>query len=47
MAGKNPDLDAYEQQQANKDKPAKLKDTPLQRALDFLTTVAFYRNGNG
>jgi hypothetical protein len=45
VAGKNPDLDAYEQQQADKGKPAKLKDTPLQRALDFLTIVAFYRNG--
>lgn len=44
VAGKNPDLDAYEEQQANKGKPAKLKDTALQRALDFLTTVAFYRN---
>lgn len=45
VAGKNPDLDAYEEQQANKGKPAKLKDTPLQRGLDFLTTIAFYRNG--
>ncbi|MBW0000762.1 MAG: S41 family peptidase [Verrucomicrobia bacterium] len=45
VAGKNPDLDAYEEQQANKGKPLKLKDTPLQRGLDFLTTIAFYRNG--
>jgi C-terminal processing protease CtpA/Prc len=45
VAGKNPDLDAYEELQANKGKPAKLKDTPLQRALDFFTTIAFYRNG--
>ena len=42
VAGKNPDLDAYEQQQANKGKPGKLKDAPLQRAFDFLTTLAFY-----
>jgi C-terminal processing protease CtpA/Prc len=45
VAGKNPDLDAYEEQQANKGKPPKLKDAPLQRALDFLTTIAFY-HGN-
>jgi hypothetical protein len=45
VAGKNPDLDAYEEQQANKGNPAKPKDTPLQRALDFLTTIAFYRSG--
>jgi C-terminal processing protease CtpA/Prc len=45
VAGRNPDLDAYEEQQANKGKPAKLKDTPLQRALDFFTTIAFYRSG--
>jgi hypothetical protein len=45
VAGKNPDLDAYEEQQANKGKPPKLKDTPLQRGLDFLTAIAFYRSG--
>jgi hypothetical protein len=43
VAGKNPDLDAYEQQQANHGKPLKPRDLPLQRALDFLTTVVFYR----
>ena len=43
VAGKNPDLDAYEQQQANRGNPVRPRDLPLQRALDFLTTVAFFR----
>ncbi|MBV9390937.1 MAG: hypothetical protein JOY96_03495 [Verrucomicrobia bacterium] len=40
IAGKNPDLDAYEADQAAKKlKSPKLKDLVVQRAVDFLTTV--------
>ncbi|HEY0793651.1 MAG TPA: S41 family peptidase [Chthoniobacterales bacterium] len=46
VAGKNPDLDAYEQQQANRGRPIKPRDVPLQRALDFLTTILFFRGAN-
>jgi C-terminal processing protease CtpA/Prc len=44
VAGKNPDLDAYETYQAKgKDGQARPKDIVLQRAIDFLTTVGVYR----
>jgi hypothetical protein len=42
VAGKNPDLDAYESDQSA-NKPKQPKDLVLQRAIDFLTTVNVYR----
>jgi len=42
VAGKNPDLDAYESDQAA-NQPKQPKDLVLQRAIDFLTTVNVYR----
>jgi Peptidase family S41 len=42
VAGKNPDLDAYESDQAA-NQPKQPKDLALQRAIDFLTTVSVYR----
>jgi len=42
VAGKNPDLDAYESDQAA-NQPKQPKDLVLQRAIDFLTTVTVYR----
>jgi C-terminal processing protease CtpA/Prc len=44
VAGKNPDLDAYETYQATgKTAEGRPKDIVLQRAIDFLTTVDVYR----
>ena len=44
VAGKNPDLDAYEADHANgKSKPQHVKDLVLQRAIDFLTTISVLR----
>jgi Peptidase family S41 len=44
VAGKNPDLDVYENfQGSGKAGPRKPKDIVLQRAIDFLTTIAIYR----
>ncbi len=44
VAGKNPDLDAYEADHAGgKSKPTRLKDLVLQRAIDFLTTISVFR----
>jgi C-terminal processing protease CtpA/Prc len=43
VAGRNPDLDAYESNQAVKTAQRKPKDIVLQRAIDFLTTVGIYR----
>jgi len=43
VAGRNPDLDAYESYQAAKTAERKPKDIVLQRAIDFLTTVGIYR----
>ena len=44
VAGRNPDLDAYETYQATgKNAQARPKDVVLQRAIDFLTTVGVYR----
>ncbi|MBV8376097.1 MAG: hypothetical protein JO279_03760 [Verrucomicrobia bacterium] len=44
VAGKNPDLDAYEADQANgKSKQKRLKDLILQRAIDFLTAISVFR----
>jgi hypothetical protein len=40
VAGRNPELDAYEAQANGKPSPQKLKDVVLQRALDFLTTIS-------
>jgi len=44
VAGKNPDLDAYESYQVTgKMTERKPKDIVLQRAIDFLTTIGIYR----
>lgn len=44
VAGKNPDLDAYETQYTNRNsKPHTPKDLVLQRAIDFLTTISVFR----
>jgi hypothetical protein len=44
VAGKNPDLDAYEADHANgKSKPQRIKDLVLQRAIDFLTAISVFR----
>jgi C-terminal processing protease CtpA/Prc len=44
VAGKNPDLDAYEADHANgKSKPHHVKDLILQRAVDFLTAISVFR----
>jgi hypothetical protein len=44
VAGKNPDLDAYEADHANgKSKQRHVKDLALQRAIDFLTTISVFR----
>lgn len=43
VAGRNPDMDAYESYQAAKTAERKPKDIVLQRAIDFLTTVGIYR----
>jgi len=44
VAGKNPDLDAYEADQAHgKPKQKHPKDLVLQRAIDFLTTISVFR----
>jgi Peptidase family S41 len=44
VAGTNPEIDAYEAQEAGKTPAATPKDLTLQRAIDFLTTVSVYRN---
>jgi Peptidase family S41 len=44
VAGKNPDLDAYEADHASgKSKRQHVKDVILQRAIDFLTTISVFR----
>jgi Peptidase family S41 len=44
VAGKNPDLDAYEADHANgKPRQQHIKDLVLQRAIDFLTTISIFR----
>jgi len=44
VAGKNPDLDAYEADHSNgKPKQQHFKDLVLQRAIDFLTTINVFR----
>jgi C-terminal processing protease CtpA/Prc len=43
VAGRNPDLDAFESYQAAKTAQRNPKDIVLQRAIDFLTTVGIYR----
>jgi hypothetical protein len=44
VAGKNPDLDAYEADHAKgKSKQQHVKDVVLQRAIDFLTTISVFR----
>jgi C-terminal processing protease CtpA/Prc len=44
VAGKNPDLDAYEADHGNgKSKQQHVKDVVLQRAIDFLTTISVFR----
>jgi hypothetical protein len=44
VAGKNPDLDAYEADHANgKPRQQHVKDLVLQRAIDFLTTISIFR----
>jgi len=41
--GTNPELDAYEEQEAGKTSKAQLKDESLQRAIDFLITLSLYK----
>jgi Peptidase family S41 len=44
VAGKNPDLDAYEADHANgKPTRQRVKDVVLQRAIDFLTAISVFR----
>jgi hypothetical protein len=44
VAGKNPDLDAFEAPHTNRSgKPQTPKDVVLQRAIDFLTTISVFR----
>lgn len=44
VAGKNPDLDAYETDHTNRNrKPVTPKDLVLQRAIDFLTTISVFK----
>jgi hypothetical protein len=44
VAGKNPDLDAYETNYTSRNgKPQTPKDVVLQRAIDFLTTISVFR----
>lgn len=44
VAGKNPDLDAYEADHASaRSKQQHVKDLVLQRAIDFLTTISVFR----
>jgi hypothetical protein len=44
VAGKNPDLDAYEADHASgKPTHQKIKDVVLQRAIDFLTAISVFR----
>jgi hypothetical protein len=44
VAGKNPDLDAYEADHASgKSTTPHVKDAVLQRAIDFLTTISVFR----
>ena len=44
VAGKNPDLDAYETEHTNRNrKPLAPKDVVLQRAIDFLTTISVFK----
>ena len=44
VAGTNPEIDAYEAQEAGKTPAATPKDLALQRAIVFLTTVSVYRS---
>ena len=41
--GTNPELDAYEDQEAGKTSKAQLKDESLQHAIDFLITLSLYK----
>jgi Peptidase family S41 len=41
--GTNPELDAYEEQEAGKTSKAQLKDVSLQHAIDFLITLSLYK----
>jgi hypothetical protein len=43
VAGKNPDLDAYEADHSGKSKQRHVKDQVLQRAIDFLTTISVFK----
>ena len=44
VAGKNPDLDAYEADHASgKPTRQRVKDIVLQRAIDFLTAISVFR----
>lgn len=44
VAGKNPDLDAYEADHANgKSTRQRVKDVVLQRAIDFMTAISVFR----
>jgi Peptidase family S41 len=41
--GTNPELDAYEEQEAGKTSKAQLKDESFQHAIDFLITLSLYK----
>ena len=41
--GTNPELDAYEEQEAGKTSKAPIKDESLQHAIDFLITLSLYK----
>jgi Peptidase family S41 len=41
--GTNPELDAYEEQEAGKTSKGQLKDESLQHAIDFLITLSLYK----
>jgi hypothetical protein len=43
IAGKNPDLDAIEAQEEGRTPPEHLIDATLQRAMDFLVTLRFFK----
>jgi len=49
VAGRNPELDAFQEAQARKGEknPAPIRDVVLQRALDFITTITLYEKKPG
>ncbi len=43
VANRNPEIDAARSAMENKDRPPKIRDTVLQRAVDLVTAINFYR----